>query len=47
MSEFRRWRGETLKPDKYSVGSVLRTVLTWLTGSLAAVVLVLLLLMYG
>ncbi|ELI8702847.1 hypothetical protein RSL75_004501 [Salmonella enterica] len=47
MSEFRRWKGEQLKPDRPTVGQILMTLFLWLTGALMATVLVLLLLMYG
>lgn len=47
MNEFRRWKGETLKPGRLVVVQILMTLFLWITGALSAVVLVLLLLIYG
>lgn len=47
MTEFRRWKGETLKPARLIIAKILMTLFLWITGALSAVVLVLLLLMYG
>lgn len=47
MNEFRRWKGQQLKSDGPSVGQILLTLCLWLSGALAAVLLMVLLLVTG